>query len=110
MMENSAAFGSVAKVVRVPGYRVAIKTGTAEVAKNGRYTDDRIISIAGFAPAENPQFAVVVTIGMPKNQKSSYYAGPAFAAIMGQVLKYNRVPPSSGEMPVYPLFWGKDAN
>lgn len=110
MMENSAVLGSVAKVVRVPGYRVAVKTGTAEVAKNGRYTDERIISVAGFAPAENPQYTVVVTIGMPKKQKLSYYAGPAFAAIMGQVLKYNRVPPSSGEMPVYPLFWGKDAN
>ena len=110
MLENSAVYGSAANVVRVPGYRVAVKTGTAEVAKNGRYTDDRIISVAGVAPAENPQYAVVVTIGMPKNRKSSYYAGPAFAAIMGQVLKYNRVSPSSGETAVYPIFWGKDAN
>lgn len=110
MMENAAVFGSAANAVRVPGYRVAVKTGTAEVAKNGRYTDDRIISVAGLAPAENPQYAVVVTIGMPKFRKSSYYAGPAFAAIMGQVLKYNRVPPSSGETMVYPIYWGKDAN
>jgi cell division protein FtsI (penicillin-binding protein 3) len=110
MMENAAVFGSAANAVRVPGYRVAVKTGTAEVAKNGGYTDDRIISVAGLAPAENPQYAVVVTIGMPKFRKSSYYAGPAFAAIMGQVLKYNRVPPSSGETMVYPIYWGKDAN
>jgi cell division protein FtsI (penicillin-binding protein 3) len=106
MMENVARYGSAAKVVKVPGYRVAIKTGTAEVARNGKYTSDRIISVAGIAPAENPQYVVIVTIGLPKTSRSSYYAGPAFATLMGQVLKYNRVAPSTGDFPAMDL--GKD--
>ncbi|MEY4476528.1 MAG: hypothetical protein RJA31_32 [Actinomycetota bacterium] len=106
MMENVARYGSAAKVVKVPGYRVAIKTGTAEVARNGKYTSDRIISVAGIAPAENPQYVVIVTIGLPKTSRSSYYAGPAFATLMGQVLKYNRVAPSTGDFPEMDL--GRD--
>ena len=106
MMENVAKYGSAAKVVKVPGYRVAVKTGTAEVARNGRYTADRIISVAGIAPADNPQYVVIVTIGLPKARRSSYYAGPAFATLMGQVLKYYRVAPSSGDFPTMDL--GRD--
>ncbi len=103
MMENVAKYGSAAAVTKVPGYRVAIKTGTAEVARNGRYTDDRIISVAGMAPAENPQYVVIVTIGLPQSRRSSYYAGPGFATLMGQVLKYYRVAPSTGKFPAMDL-------
>ena len=106
MMENVAKYGSAAPVVKVPGYRIAVKTGTAEVARNGRYTSDRIISVAGIAPAENPQYVVIVTIGLPKARRSSYYAGPAFATLMGQVLKYYRVAPSTGDFPKMDL--GRD--
>jgi cell division protein FtsI (penicillin-binding protein 3) len=106
MMENVARYGSAARVVKVPGYRIAVKTGTAEVARNGKYTSDRIISVAGIAPADNPQYVVIVTIGMPKVRRSSYYAGPAFATLMGQVLKYYRVAPSTGKFPAMDL--GRD--
>jgi cell division protein FtsI (penicillin-binding protein 3) len=103
MMENVAKYGSAAAVTKVPGYRVAIKTGTAEVARNGRYTSDRIISVAGMAPAENPQYVVIVTVGMPRSLRWSHYAGPAFATLMGQVLKYYRVAPSTGKFPAMDL-------
>jgi cell division protein FtsI (penicillin-binding protein 3) len=106
MMENVARYGSASGVVKVPGYRIAVKTGTAEVARNGKYTSDRIISVAGIAPADNPQYVVIVTIGMPKVRQSSYYAGPAFATLMGQVLRYYRVAPSTGKFPVMDL--GRD--
>ncbi len=105
MMEVVARKGSAANVVKVPGYRIAIKTGTAEVARNGVYTSDRIISVAGLAPAEDPQFAVIVTFGLPKYGKSSYYAGEAFSTLMGQVLKYYRVEPSTVKAPDYPTNW-----
>lgn len=103
MMENVAKYGSAAAVTKVPGYRIAIKTGTAEVARNGRYTSDRIISVAGMAPAENPQYVVIVTVGMPRSLRWSHYAGPAFATLMGQVLKYYRVAPSTGKFPAMDL-------
>jgi cell division protein FtsI (penicillin-binding protein 3) len=106
MMELVVTEGSAAPVLKIPGYRVAAKTGTAEVAQNGVYGNKRIISVAGLAPAEDPQYAVIVTFGLPTNGDSSYFAGPAFSTLMGQVLKYYRVPPSTTKTPDLPEEWG----
>lgn len=105
MMEAVARRGGLAAPVAVPGYRIAIKSGTAEVARNGVYSDDRIISVAGVAPAENPRYAVVVTYGLPQSERSSYAAASSFAKLMGQTLKYFRVPPSSGKPDNLPIEW-----
>jgi cell division protein FtsI (penicillin-binding protein 3) len=105
MMETVATRGSMRELSKVPGYRIAIKSGTAEVARNGVYTDDRIISVAGVAPAENPKFAVVVTFGLPQVGRTSRDAATSFAKLMGQALKYFRVPPSSGKAENLPIEW-----
>jgi cell division protein FtsI (penicillin-binding protein 3) len=105
MMETVARQGSMRDLAKVPGYRIAIKSGTAEVARNGVYSDDRIISVAGVAPAENPQFAVVVTFGLPQVGRTSSDAATTFAKLMGQALKYYRVPPSSGRAENLPTEW-----
>jgi cell division protein FtsI (penicillin-binding protein 3) len=105
MMEMVAKRGALSNLVNISGYRIAVKTGTAEVASRGVYSDDRIISIAGVAPAENPQFAVVVTYGLPEYQRTSLATATSFAKLMGQALKYYRVPPSSGKAKDWPLDW-----
>jgi cell division protein FtsI (penicillin-binding protein 3) len=105
MMETVAKVGFLRTLVGVPGYRVALKSGTAEVARQGVYTDDRIISVAGVAPAENPKFAIVVTFGMPKTGRTSREAATSFAKLMGQTLKYYRVPPSSGKAEKLSIEW-----
>jgi cell division protein FtsI (penicillin-binding protein 3) len=105
MMETVATKGSLNVLAAVPGYRIAIKSGTAEVARNGVYSDDRIISVAGVAPAENPKFAVVVTYGLPQAARTSREAATSFAKLMGQALKYYRVPPSSGKAENLPTEW-----
>jgi len=105
MMETVAKNGFLKTLVGVPGYRIAIKSGTAEVARNGVYTDDRIISVAGVAPAENPQFAIVVTYGLPKFERTSLAAATSFATLMGQALKYYRIPPSTGKSENWPIEW-----
>lgn len=105
MLENVATKGSLAGIATVPGYRVALKSGTAEVARYGKYTADRIISVAGIAPAENPQFAVVVTFGLPKIGRTSASAAVSFSKLMGQTLKYYRVAPSTGHAPNLPVNW-----
>jgi cell division protein FtsI (penicillin-binding protein 3) len=105
IMETVAKRGALASLVGVPGYRIAIKSGTAEVARNGVYTSDRIISVAGVAPAEKPQFAVVVTYAMPKWERTSLAAATSFSKLMGQILKYYRVPPSSGHAKNLPIDW-----
>ncbi len=105
MLESVATDSAIAARVSIPGYRVAAKTGTAEVAENGRYTDERIISVAGVAPADNPQFVVVVTYGRPDTMKTSATAAPTFRSIMTQVLKTFRVEPSASPPPRLPITW-----
>ncbi len=95
MLESVVQGGELARSLVIPGYRVAGKSGTAEVASHGRYTGDRVVSFAGVAPAENPQYVVVVTYTKPATMKSSAAAAPTFTKIMSQVLTKYRVPPST---------------
>lgn len=99
MLENVASQGSLAKQIEVPGYRIASKTGTAQKpGADGRYkASERFTSLVGFAPAEDPQFVVVVTLDEPSRVKSSAATAPAFQKAMTQVLKSYRVFPSETE-------------
>jgi cell division protein FtsI (penicillin-binding protein 3) len=105
MMETVASQGASRDVVSIPGYRIAAKTGTGEVAENGEYGSERIVSYAGVVPADNPEYAIVVTFGKPDTMKSSAAAAPVFNAIMEQVIKTFRVPPSTEPAPDLPLTW-----
>lgn len=82
----------------VPGYLVAGKTGTAQVPKlgGGGYEDGMTIgSFAGFAPVDDPQFAVLVKIDNPKNvQWAESTAAPAFSKVMKFLLEYYGVKPT----------------
>lgn len=97
LMEKVVEFGGVGKTAAIPGYRVAGKTGTAEISENGIYLDQYAISFYGVAPVENPKFVVGVTIYKPKGVSNSAKATPPFKAIMQQALKHYRVPPSTTE-------------
>jgi cell division protein FtsI (penicillin-binding protein 3) len=105
MMETVVTGGSLRNQLQIPGYRVAAKSGTAEVAEGGTYTSDRVVSLAGVAPAEDPQFAVVVTYGKPDTIKTSAAAAPTFRKIMTQVLTMYRIPPSTEPAPPLPTTW-----
>jgi len=105
MMETVATQGGLRSVLEVPGYRLAAKTGTGEVAENGSYGAERIVSLAGVFPAENPEYAIVVTFAKPDIMKSSAAAAPTFNAIMEQVIKTFRVQPSTEAAPDLPLTW-----
>lgn len=105
MMESVVTGGWLSRVLTVPGYRIAAKTGTAEVAEGGRYTNERIVSVSGIVPADNPQYVVIVTYVKPKTMKTSAAAAPTFNKIVKQLLKIYRVPPSDGPAPDYPTTW-----
>lgn len=107
ILEETVTQGSLKSTVHIPGYRVAAKTGTAQVAlPNGQgYGPDHIVSVAGVAPADDPQYAVVVTIGMPHTITTSAAAAPAFSKVMSQTLTTFRVPPSTKPAPYIPLTW-----
>jgi cell division protein FtsI/penicillin-binding protein 2 len=105
--ETSRSMGAMLKsVVRnghgkradVPGYSVAGKTGTAQVAKTGSKGYEEGISIGsfvGYAPIEEPRFAVLVKLDNPKNVEwAESSAAPTFGQIMKFLLEYAKVKPT----------------
>jgi len=85
------------KEASTPGYRVAGKTGTAQVPNpetGGYYSNRHIASFIGFAPADEPRIALVVVV---ENPKKSVYGGivtaPIFKEITEKVLFYLGVSP-----------------
>lgn len=105
MMEGVTTQYHLARVLAVPGYRIAAKTGTAEVADGNGYGSDRIVSLAGVFPVDDPQYAIVVTFAKPVTMKTSAAAAPTFNAIVKQVIKTYRVTPSTVPAPENPLTW-----
>ncbi len=82
----------------VAGYRICGKTGTSE--KVDKWNEDRtqdmeyIASYCGFAPAEDPQYALLVFFDEPDDDTNGGYnggnavAGPYFAKMMEEILPY----------------------
>lgn len=105
MLEKVVTDGWASADLTIDGYRVAAKSGTAEVAENGVYGDKTVISFAGVAPAEDPQYAVVVTAGIPSNMYSSGAIATTFRDVMAQTLTTFRVTPSTQPAPAIPLTW-----
>ncbi|HYG96102.1 MAG TPA: penicillin-binding protein 2 [Solirubrobacterales bacterium] len=95
MLEGVLAPGGTASEVSVPGYTLAGKTGTAEVAENGEYSDTKYVaSFIGFAPAENPRLLVAVVVDQPQGEiYGGTVAAPAFGEIAEFALPHLGVPP-----------------
>ncbi len=82
-----------------PGYKIAGKTGTAQIPKpdgTGYIDGANIGSFVGFAPADNPKFVVMVRINEPS---VSGYAEtttvPVFGDVCRWLFKYYGIPPTS---------------
>jgi cell division protein FtsI (penicillin-binding protein 3) len=97
LMEKVVEFGGVGKTAAIRGYRVAGKTGTAQLKDGSGYGEEYAISFYGIAPAEDPRFVVGITIYKPEGVSNSSQATPPFKAIMQQALKHYRIPPSTSE-------------
>jgi cell division protein FtsI (penicillin-binding protein 3) len=100
MMEAVTQEGGTGLRTRVPGYRVAGKTGTAHKLVDGRYAPDRYLSsFVGMAPASNPRLIIGVVIDEPSG--GVYYggsvAGPVFAQVMAASLRQLGLPPDAPE-------------
>ena len=66
----------------IPGYRIAGKTGTSEKLPRG--SGEYIASFVGFAPADNPQIAVLVLLDNPRGIE--YYGGMIAAPVVGNIV------------------------
>ena len=91
----------------VAGYRVAGKTGTSEkvalyyqdLAEGNDRGMQYVVSYGGYAPADDPQYALLVFYDEPQigGASGGTQAGPIFAAIMEEVLPYLGVDPQYTE-------------
>ncbi|MFE7117888.1 peptidoglycan D,D-transpeptidase FtsI family protein [Streptomyces sp. NPDC057654] len=98
--------GGTGGKAKIPGYRVAGKTGTSNRVdpKTGRY-HGYTASFAGFAPADQPRVTVYCAIQNPT--KGSYFGGqicgPVYQQVMRFALKTMQVPPSGKQPPRLPV-------
>jgi|GEM_PF-179558 len=96
MLTSSTDYG-FAKVGKVPGYRIAGKTGTSQIAKGGRYEEGSgttIATFAGFAPADNPRFVIIIKIDRPKSTVFGVVAAaPVFQKVAQFLFNYYGIPP-----------------
>jgi cell division protein FtsI/penicillin-binding protein 2 len=95
MLEGVLAAGGTASEVSVPGYTLAGKTGTAQVAENGTYSETKYVaSFIGFAPARDPKLLAAVIVDQPQGDiYGGSVAAPAFGKIAGFALPYLGVAP-----------------
>ena len=92
-----------AKSAQIPGYYVAGKTGTAQIAwsalnvdKKG-YSDKTWQSFIGFAPAFNPEFLILVKLNNPQTKTAEYSAVPIFHDLAKYIIDYYQIPPDYNE-------------
>lgn len=85
-----------AKFAKPKGYKIAGKTGTAQIAVAGYYDKDKTIaSFIGFAPADEPRFIMLVRFSEPSSSIfGSETAAPTFFAIAKEIFTYLGIPPS----------------
>jgi cell division protein FtsI (penicillin-binding protein 3) len=106
VLENVAMQALYAKAIQIPGYRIATKTGTGEKSNGhgGYKAGAYYTTMIGFAPADKPQYLLIVTLDEPSKVKSSAANATAFQKAMTQVLKTYRVMPSTTAPEVLPKF------
>ncbi|MBT30826.1 MAG: cell division protein [Thalassobius sp.] len=72
-----------AKDIKTDQYKIAGKTGTTHKVKNGTYVDNYYASFAGYFPADNPKYSIMVAIDDPKN--GAHYGGSVAAPVFREI-------------------------
>ncbi|WP_442545870.1 peptidoglycan D,D-transpeptidase FtsI family protein [Arthrobacter sp. KN11-1C] len=102
MLESVVTAGEV-QDVKVPGYRVGGKTGTAETAKpDGTGLSGYTASLVGMAPMEDPQYVVLVNVQHPQGDIYGITQAPVFNSVMSSTLSTYNVSPSTTPSVVLP--------
>ncbi len=100
MMEHVTLEGGTGTKAKVPGYRVAGKTGTSRKAIAGGYGEEYVNIFAGLAPVSDPQIVVIIMINEPAGDL--YYAGdtaaPVFSKVMSGALQMLNIPPDGRDV------------
>ena len=80
---------------QVAGYRIGGKTGTADKGQTG----DVVVSFLCFAPADDPQIIMLITMDTPSRATGTYVSGgnmvaPTASTVMAEILPYLGIEPS----------------
>ena len=84
------------KPAQLSGYDIAGKTGTAQMAdlEKGGYSEETIHSFVGYAPAFNPEFAILIKLDKPQGIRfASDSVSPVFKKLAEYLLSYLEIPP-----------------
>jgi cell division protein FtsI (penicillin-binding protein 3) len=108
MLESVTSEQGTAPAARIPGYRVAGKTGTAMRSDGHGGYSGFVSSFVGFAPADDPQLVVSVVLDNPRTGHfGGQVAAPVFRDVMKFALQTLRIPPTGTAPKPYPLFPAK---
>ncbi|MBX3311926.1 MAG: penicillin-binding protein 2 [Microbacteriaceae bacterium] len=106
ILENLVNNSWLTSRLQIDGYRVAVKTGTAEVAKGGKYVKGLYVtSNAGLFPAEDPKYVVIAVMGEPTKDKTSGAVSPLWKQIATHVIKHYKIAPSTTKSPTIAQEW-----
>ena len=96
MMVEAAKNGE-AKWTHLRGFKVAGKTGTAQIPISGHYDEEKTIaSFVGFAPADDPKFIMLVTLREPTSSPwASETAAPLWYSIAKDLFLYFGIQPEN---------------
>ncbi len=94
MMIQAAEHGE-SKWTDIPGFKVAGKTGTAQIPISGHYDETKTIaSFIGFAPYDDPKFVMLITLQQPQSsQWASETAAPLWYSIAKDLFNYFGIQP-----------------
>jgi cell division protein FtsI/penicillin-binding protein 2 len=97
MLKGVLAPGGTASEVRIPGFTLAGKTGTANKIDpiTHQYSQAAYVaSFVGFAPADNPKLLISIMVDEPKGAiYGGQVAAPAFGKIAAFALQYQKIEP-----------------
>lgn len=95
ILEDGVSGNGGAKNAYVAGYRVAAKTGTSEKKGEGAEEGDYICSTVAFAPADDPEIAIIIIVDEPRKGVlyGSTVAAPYIANALENILPYMGVEP-----------------
>ena len=102
-MESVSEYFS--KYFKVDGYRMAGKSGTAEVAGPDGTLSSIISDYSVVIPADNPQYAVTVVMKDPQGSFGGLTAGPVSAQICAFLMQKYEVPVSAARKDAIPVTW-----
>lgn len=98
ILEESVSGNGGGKNAYVRGYKVAAKTGTSEKLDLGGGVEKYIGTTIAYAPADDPQIAVLIIVDEPGEKAASYYgsvvAAPYCAKLLEAVLPYMGIEPT----------------